>query len=163
MKLDDRVMCMAALLGAACGGSGEGGREVAGPPTAASWREAYDLDGDGKNDRIIDEFTGGAHCCYRIGAVLSSTGEAVMAPFELDGGYPQGLDLSRPEQLAVRARPGGLPEIVYQIAVYNGEPQPLEPAWTEQWHVRSHRVALCFAGGKLQARDEAPARSPCKR
>src|SRR5512139_3770258 len=28
---------------------------------AGSWREAYDLDGDGHNDRIVVDFTGGAH------------------------------------------------------------------------------------------------------
>lgn len=161
MRLDGRSICIAALLGVACGGPVR--PEATGAPPAVSWREAYDLDGDGKNDRIVAEFSGGAHCCYHVGAALSSIGETVVAPFDLDGGYPQGLDLSRPEQLTVRVRPGGLPEIVYQIAVYNGEPQALDPAWTERWHIRSHRVALCFAGGKLQVRDDDPALPLCKR
>jgi hypothetical protein len=86
-----------------------------------------------------------------------------MVPFDMDGGYPRGLDLSRPEQFMVRTRAGGHPEIVYEIAVYNGEPQPLDPEWTKRWQIRSHRVALCFAGGPLRVHDESPTLPPCKR
>jgi hypothetical protein len=130
---------------------------------AASWREAYDLDGDGTNDRIISEFTGGAHCCYRVGAALSSTGISTVFPFEMDGGYPGGLDLSQPARFMVRTRNGALPEIVYEVATYNGEPQPLDPEITARWGIRSHRVALCFAGGKPRAADDTPDLPACKR
>jgi hypothetical protein len=129
---------------------------------AASWREAFDLDGDGHNDRIVVEFTGGAHCCYRLGASLSSTNKSTRFPFEMDGGYVGGLDLSQPDRFTVRTRAGSLPELVYEIAVENGEPQPIDPAWTRTWGVRSHRVALCFAGGTPRASDDAPDLPPCR-
>ncbi|HEX7601248.1 MAG TPA: hypothetical protein VF316_06565, partial [Polyangiaceae bacterium] len=72
----------AALLGAACGGQPSARPATtsprlqpapatfapAPPLTLASWRDAYDLDGDGTNDSIVSEYTGGAHCCYRVGA-----------------------------------------------------------------------------------------------
>lgn len=132
-------------------------------PHATSWRDAYDLDGDGTNDRIISEFTGGGHCCYRIGAALSSTGVSTVFPFEMDGGYPAGLDLSQPTRFTVRTRDGGIPEIVYEIDVYNGEPQPIDPETTQRWGIRSHRVVLCFAGGNPRVRDDASDLLPCKR
>jgi hypothetical protein len=172
MQLHIVIMSLAALLGVACGvpqpapvTQPQPQQPAPAPPAQvvqATWRVAYDLDGDGTNDRIISEFTGGAHCCYRIGAALSSTGKTTVLPFEMDGGYPGGLDLGQPDQFAVRTRDGSLPEIVYQIATYNGDPQPLDPAWTERWKIRSHRVVLCFAGGKPQAHDDAPVLPPCK-
>jgi hypothetical protein len=131
--------------------------------TTASWTDAYDLDGDGTNDRIISEFTGGGHCCYRIGAVLSSTGTSTLLPFEMDGGYPRGLDLSQPDRFTIRTRAGGLPEIVYEVAMYNGEPQPLDPEVANRWGIHSHRIVLCFASGKPQPRDDAPDLPLCKR
>ena len=155
--------CLTALFGVACGAPQQDRPATNGARVAASWRETYDLDGDGTNDRIVSEFTGGAHCCYHVGATLSSTGKTIVLPFDLDGGYPRGLDLSRPDQFTIRARAGELPEIIYEIAVYDGEPQPLDPAWTERWQIRTHRVALCFAGGDVRVRDEAPTRPPCKR
>jgi hypothetical protein len=164
--------CIALLVGVACGArpadppaptSNSQPPLAAAPQPPVRWDESYDLDGDGKNDRIVSEFTGGAHCCYRIGAELSSTGETTVFPFEMDGGYPGGLDLSQPDRFTVRTRPGGRPEIVYQIATYDGKPQPLDPAWTRRWKIHSHRVALCFAGRKPQARDDAPALPPCTR
>jgi hypothetical protein len=139
--------------------------DAAGKPdarVAGGWREAYDLDGDGRNDRIVVDFTGGAHCCYRFGASLSSTGTTTQFPFEMDGGYVGALDLSQPDRFTVRTRPGSLPELVYEIAVYNGAQQPLDPLWTRTWGVRSHRVALCFAGGKPRAADDAVDLAPCR-
>jgi hypothetical protein len=132
--------------------------------TPTRWEHAYDLDGDGKNDEIVSEFTGGAHCCYHVGAALSSTGTTIMLPFEMDGGYVGGAALiSQPSQFAVRTRVGSLPEIVYQIATYDGIEQPLDPAWTKRWKIHSHRVTLCFAGGTLRVRDEVPDLPPCAR
>lgn len=163
MRPDARDMCVAALLGVACGAPSPTSSLPPPVPHAASWRDAYDLDGDGTNDRIVSEFTGGGHCCYRIGAALSSTGTSTVLPFDMDGGYPRGLDLSQPDRFTVRTRDGGLPEIVYQIATYNGEPQLLDPEETKRWGIRSHRIVLCFAGGNLQAHDEAPDLPPCKR
>jgi hypothetical protein len=135
------------------------------PPAArvpdASWMGAYDLDGDGRRDLIVDEFTGGAHCCYRIGAELSSNKARVKLPFLLDGGYPMGLDLSQPHRFAIRTPAGALPELVMEIETYNGRPRPLRPAWKRRYGIRTHRIAVCFAGGKVRVRDYLPALAPC--
>jgi hypothetical protein len=173
MRLHSVNVCLCAILGNACSTlpPDQPPRPAQQPqrpstsdtPSPVSWQDAFDLDGDGTNDRIVSEFTGGGHCCYRIGATLSSTGKTTIFPFEMDGGYPLGLDLSRADQLTVRTRAGSLPEIVYQIATYNGEPEPLDPAWTRRWQIRTHRVALCFAGGQPQARDDAPDLPACAR
>ena len=173
MPVHWRRMCIAAVLGVACNAPqpastsrGSTQRHVEpearapGPPPP-SWQVAYDLDGDGTNDRIVSRFSGGAHCCYHIGATLSSTGDTVVLPFDMDGGYPFGPDLSQPDQFTVRTRDGGLPELVYQISTYNGEPQPLDPAWKQRWGISSHRIALCFADGKAQVRDDTPDLVPC--
>jgi hypothetical protein len=45
-------------------------------------------------------------------------------PFELDGGYPGGLDLSQPERFAVTTAPLGAARLVIEVATYGGEPQP---------------------------------------
>jgi hypothetical protein len=132
------------------------------PAPASPWREAYDLDGDGRRDRLLTEYTGGAHCCYRIGAALTTRGETVMLPFELDGGYVGGLDLSQPERFAIRTSPDGLPELLLEIATYNGEQLPLDPEWTRRYRFRTHRVAVCFAGGRVLVRDLAPDLTPCR-
>ncbi|MBC7974944.1 MAG: hypothetical protein H7138_08150 [Myxococcales bacterium] len=95
--------------------------------------------------------------------MLTSTGVATVFPFEMDGGYAAGLDLSQPTRFTVRTRDGGMPEIVYEIDTYNGEPQPIDPEATRRWKIRSHRVVLCFAGGIPQVRDDAPDILPCKR
>jgi hypothetical protein len=128
-----------------------------------AWREAHDLDGDGLCDRIDSEFSGGAHCCYRVGAALSSTGEAVMLPFEFDGDYVGGLDPSQPDRFAIRTREAGLPELMIEIQTYNGELLPLDPEWTRRYGIRTHRIAACFAGGRVQVRDQAPDLPPCRK
>lgn len=128
----------------------------------SSWREAYDFDGDGRNDEIIDDFTEGAHCCYRISVALSSAKKVVKLPFNIDGGYPMGLDLARPDQFAIRKPAGALPELVMEIETYNGQPARLDPAWLRRYGFRTHRVAVCFAGGKVTVRDFVPDLSPCR-
>ena len=111
------------------------------------WRVAYDFDGDGVDDVITDEFSGGAHCCYRIGVALSSTGTTVMLPFEIDGGYVLGLDLSQPGQFDIRTPVGGLPELVVEL--YDPASKP-----------RKRRVA-CFPGGELRVRRDRTDGVPC--
>jgi hypothetical protein len=123
------------------------------PDPAIPWTHTFDLDGDGANDEIEVSFSGGAHCCYRLSVYLSSTGEAHPLPFELDGGYIGGLDLSRPEQFEIRKTDGTLPELVMRVGIYNGELQPIPQIWTEQYGVRTHRVAVGFTGGRLRIRD----------
>lgn len=126
----------------------------AAPATAADWRGAYDLDGDGAADRIVSAYSGGAHCCYAFGAYLSSREETVMLPFWLDGGFGPGRDLiDAPERFAVAERDDGPPEILVEIAVYSGEPAALEDEWRSRYGVRSHCIAVSFAGGRIDVRN----------
>ena len=111
------------------------------------------MDGDAKNDEILVSSTGGAHCCYRIAVRVSSTGEEYKLPFQLDGGYVGGLNLSQPARFDVRKTDGALPEIVMTIETYNGEPEPLPKQWTATYGIRTHRVAVGFPDGKLRVRD----------
>lgn len=124
-------------------------------PAAAQvpWTRAFDLDGDGRNDEIEVRFTGGAHCCYRIGVRLTSTGQVIALPFDIDGGYVGGLDLSRPEHFDVRRTEGPLPELVMEIETYDGVPGRIDPAWRRKYGISTNHVAIGFAGGKLKARD----------
>lgn len=139
------------------------GPREARPFPAAAWREAHDFDGDGVRDVIVIDFSGGAHCCYTVGVYLSSRGQTLRLPFQLDGGLSPGQDLiDRPERFSLREEPDDLPEIVMEIETYNGEPSTLHPAWRRRWGVRSHRVAACFAGGRLRLRDESGERAPCR-
>jgi hypothetical protein len=132
------------------------------PASAAGWEKAYDLDGDGKRDEIIGDFSGGAHCCYRFGARLSSNGKTIMLPFEMDGGYQGGEDLlSKPDQFTIRTPPSGLPELVMKISTYNGKPYPLERKWMRRYGIRTHHVAICFRGGRVRVRDWKPQLPPC--
>jgi hypothetical protein len=134
---------------------------VAPPAPAPDWREAHDFDGDGQRDTVIDEFTGGGHCCYRLGVALSSTQKTVSLPFEMDGGYVGGLDLSQPDQFTIRTPDGALPELIMEIETYNGRPEPLNPAWKRRYGFKTHRVAVCFPGGKVRVRDYVPDLAPC--
>jgi len=106
----------------------------------ADWRRATDLDGDGKPDEILVESSGGAHCCYTIAARLTSTRATVRVPFEIDGGYVGGLDLSRPEHFALHRASDGAAELLFDA---EGPPA-------------RRRVAVRFTGGKLTVRDAPP-------
>lgn len=122
------------------------------PPSR--WQEAFDLDGDGKPDRIGVTFTGGAHCCYRLDLRSSRAGRAYSLPFELDGGYPRGFDLGQPEQFHVADNNGdGLPDLYLQIATYNGKPGPIPLAWRTRWGIRTNQVVVSLKGGRLVVRD----------
>lgn len=119
----------------------------------APWSEAFDLDGDDINDRIEVSYTGGAHCCYRLAIWLSQTDKCHILPFQLDGGYVGGLDLSQPDRFAIRKTDGKLPELLMRIETYNGTPQPLPEDWKKRYGIRSHHIAV---GGRLRVRDWPP-------
>jgi hypothetical protein len=119
------------------------------------WTQAYDFDGDSKNDTIEVMFTGGAHCCYGLTVRLSATGTIYRVPFELDGGYVGGLDLSQPHRFTICTSPNGVPEFIMQIATYNGVEQPLPSVWTQLYGIRSHYIGVSFVHGHMQVRDVA--------
>jgi hypothetical protein len=120
--------------------------EPANASGALAWQDRYDLDGDGARDRIEVGFTGGAHCCYTLAIVSGRTGVRTELPFELDGGYVGGLDLSQPERFAVAVAPSGVAHLVIEVATYGGEPQPLPAEWAALG-VTSHRIAVSLTGG----------------
>lgn len=120
------------------------GAGTAHPPR---WQERFDFDGDGRPDRVEVDFSGGAHCCYRI-AVTLGDGKRIELPFELDGGYVGGLDLSQPDRFDVLVGADGRAALRVEIATYDGEPRPIPPAWTKELGVRSHRIAVRFDGSR---------------
>jgi hypothetical protein len=117
------------------------------------WTHAFDFDGDGVNDTVEVTFTGGAHCCYRLAVRLTSTGARHRLPFQLDGGYVGGLDLSQPRRFYIRRTDGDLPELLMQIETYNGKPEPLPDVWRQQYGIRTHYVAVGFVRGQPRVRD----------
>jgi len=117
------------------------------------WTHAFDFDGDGVNDTVEVTFTGGAHCCYRLAVQLTSTGATHRLPFQLDGGYVGGLDLSQPRRFDIRRTDGNLPEIRMEIETYNGKSEPLPDVWRQQYGIRTHYITVSFVRGHLQVRD----------
>lgn len=120
---------------------------------APPWTQAFDFDGDKVCDVITVEYTGGAHCCYRLAVRLSSTRKTHHLPFLLDGGYVGGLDLSQPSRFAIRHTDGALPEMLMEIETYNGTPLPLPTAWKQHYGINTHFIAVGFAHGELRVRD----------
>jgi len=122
----------------------------------STWLEQFDLDGDGKNDYIGYEFTGGGHCCYKIEVTLSSDEIERKFPFEMDGGYVGGLDNSNPQQFDIRDIDNdGLPEILMEIATYNGSPYPIPKSWKKKFGIKSHHIVIEYEKGKLIVRDQS--------
>ncbi len=106
--------------------------------------DRVDLDGDGVFDEIAASFSGGAHCCYSLAITPSKSKARVVLPFELDGGYVGGLDLSQPRVFNIADYDGdGIVEICAQIQTYNGEENPLPRAWTKRYGIRDHGAATC--------------------
>lgn len=124
----------------------------AGPPTSLPWQTRFDFDGDGAPDRVEVDFTGGGHCCYHV-AVALSRGPRVALPFEIDGGYVGGLDLSRPDHFNVVTRPDGRAELRMEIATYNGKPEPIPAEWGQRYGVRSHRIAVTIDAAGFHGAD----------
>lgn len=123
----------------------------------SDWLNKFDLDGDFVNDNIFFEFTGGAHCCYKINIVLSSDKEERKFPFEMDGGYVFFVDNSIPEQFDIKdIDHDGLPEILMQIQTYNGRPEDIPSEWTKQYGIRSNKIIIEYSGGEIITRDYAP-------
>ena len=125
------------------------------------WRGAHDFDGDGRRDLILVEFSGGAHCCYRVG-IRFDDGLAIMLPFEIDGGYAGGLSLDQPERFSVRTSTQGLPELAIEISTYNGEMSPIDPKWQRGFGIETNRILVCFPNRGLVVRDWVNNQGPCR-
>jgi hypothetical protein len=122
------------------------------PPTAKDWRRAFDFDGDGVADTVDSRFTGGAHCCYFLTVRLSS-GKVFEVPFEMDGGYVFGLDLSRPGNFDIRVVDGRARLFMY-IARYTYTEYPIPKKWKRQYGFTSHHVIVSFAKDRMTVRDD---------
>jgi hypothetical protein len=129
-------------------------KPVATGPSAderGDWSVA-DFDGDGRDDRVTTEFTGGAHCCYRLTIELAS-GAKHELPFELDGGYVFGLDTTFPERFNAADFTGdGHPDLCMQIATDDAVEEAVPREWIDRWHLRSRYVVVYFADGELEVR-----------
>jgi hypothetical protein len=155
------LFALVSLVGAACSSRSSTPvlTEPAVPPVPATeipiapdseesgaWRGQHDFTGDGVPDRIEDTFSGGAHCCYKLSMVDGKSGVRVELPFELDGGYPRGLDLSQPERFSIETSARRPARLLLQIETYNGKPYEL-PADGFGLGVTSHRIAVSFVEG----------------
>lgn len=113
-----------------------------------------DLDGDRLPDAIELDFTGGAHCCYKVTVRLTSTAARVALPFQLDGGGPGPRDT-----LAVGDHDGdGVADLLLTIETYNGEHLPIPRRWKRRYRIRTHQVLATFRAGRLRVRDWPPPR-----
>ncbi|PIY06007.1 MAG: hypothetical protein COZ21_03480 [Bacteroidetes bacterium CG_4_10_14_3_um_filter_31_20] len=123
----------------------------------SNWLDKFDFDGDSLNDHIYFDFSGGAHCCYKINIVLSSDNTERKFPFEMDGGYIGGVDNSQPDQFDIRdIDSDGLPEILMRIQTYNGESGTIPAEWNIDYGIKSNFIVIEYTAGQLKTRDYKP-------
>jgi len=120
----------------------------------SKWLDRFDIDGDRINDHIDFDFTGGAHCCYKIHIVLSSDKIERRFPFEMDGGYIGKVDNSQPDQFDINDMDtDGLPEILMRIQTYNNETEPIPLTWQNKYGFKSNRIVIDYHNGQLKIKD----------
>jgi hypothetical protein len=118
------------------------------------WTIQFDFDGDGSRDTVQYSYSGGAHCCYRIAVELSGSGLVYDFPFEMDGGYEYGLDLSQPHHFNIKDYDGdGLPEIFMEINTYNGEKYPLPDEWIQEYGIKTNYIIIEYENKEMTVRD----------
>ncbi|MEN9353847.1 MAG: hypothetical protein RL318_1172 [Fibrobacterota bacterium] len=118
------------------------------------WRLAWDFDGDGINDTVWDEYSGGGHCCYTLQVGLSRSHKTIRLPFEMDGHYVGGLDMGMPDHFAIgRFEGSAFPQIFMEINTYNDEKFPISRKMTRQYGFRTNRILVSFENGRLKVRD----------
>jgi len=122
-----------------------------------SFLKNRDIDGDGNFEEICFDYTGGAHCCYKLSLKLSSIDSVFEFPFEMDGGYTfQIVDGSQPDHFFIKDYDNdGLDEIFMEIATYNGEKYLLEKLWTELYGIKTNYILIDYSDGKLVVTDHA--------
>jgi len=123
---------------------------------ANNWTTQFDFNGDGNNDTIQYFYSGGAHCCYTIAVELTGNNRGYNYPFEMDGGYMYGLDLSQTDHFNIKDYDkDGLPEIFMEINTYNGEKYPIPAEWTEEYGIKSNYIIIEYQNNELVVRDWA--------
>jgi hypothetical protein len=122
-----------------------------------NWLDTFDIDGDSINDHIYFDYSGGAHCCYKINIVLSSDKKVRNFPFEMDGGYVGGVDNSQPNQFDIRdIDQDGLPEIIMRIQTYNEKSGTIPKNWKDDYGVISNFIVIEYIGGQIKIGDYKP-------
>lgn len=117
------------------------------------WGTKLDWDGDGSVDTLGFDYTGGAHCCYHVRIDFGNSTQSIRLPFDLDGGYVGGQGPgSDPKRVRIEQR-GALPELIVEIATYNGKPGTIPREWTEKYGVTTHYVAIGFGGRRVTGRN----------
>lgn len=120
----------------------------------SNWLDKFDFDGDSINDHIYFDFSGGAHCCYKINIVLSSDKKERKFPFEMDGSYIGGVDNSQPDQFDIRnIDSDGLPEILMRIQTYNGESETIPTKWKTDYGIKSNYIVIEYNDGQIKITD----------
>ena len=124
-------------------------RADAAPIDAANpnWANAYDFDGDHVPDAIRTTYSGGGHCCYKIAVGLSASRKVIELPFELDGGYESGFDLSQPWNFAIDVAPDGIASLRMRIASYSGRAEAIPLEWVKQYGIRGHGIRVSLRDG----------------
>lgn len=117
-----------------------------------------DFDGDGQEDYLIFSYSGGAHCCYSLSLAISSLGDTINYPFDMDGGYGFGIvDGSNHDQFDIDDYDAdGLDEIFMGISTYNGEISAIDEAWTKEYGIHSNYILFDFNKGKIELMDYNP-------
>jgi len=120
----------------------------------STWATRYDFDNDGISDCVFNTYTGGAHCCYRISIWYSTIDSVIAFPFDIEGGYIFGLDLSNPDQFSIGDFDhDGIPEVQLHI-VYNGAGEGVLPAeWRNRYGISQPVVRIEFTGDSISVRD----------
>ncbi len=119
-----------------------------------NYLQGRDLDGDNKEDKISFSIPNGAHCCYKITIKLSSNNTTYNYPFNMDGGYINNVDGSIPNQFKIEdIDNNGLPEIIMQIATYNGIKETIPIEWTKRYGITTNNIIIEFKNKQLMVND----------
>lgn len=120
-----------------------------------NYLENRDFDGDKISDYLFFDYTGGAHCCYKMTLKLSSIKDTIKYPFEMDGGYGFGIvDGSQHDQFGIDDYDkDGLPEIFMGISTYNGEINPIDSEWMKKYGIKSNYIIFNYTDGKIVLED----------
>jgi len=114
----------------------------------------YDFDNDGKADKIWTYYSRGAHCCYQIEILLSTTNKKHKLPFVLDGSYRPEFNLSLPHQFNIKDFDNdGEPEIYMRIYINRHIKYDIPEAVKQKFKIKTHYILVEFKKGKPIARD----------
>ncbi|MCI5058436.1 MAG: hypothetical protein MRY83_20155 [Flavobacteriales bacterium] len=113
-----------------------------------------DLDGDKLADAISFDYSGGAHCCYKMTLKLTTQKTEISFPFQMDGGYMYGVDGTYHDKFRVEDFDhDGRDEIFMKIESYNYELYDIPKKWTRKYGIKTNYILFDFDKGVLNVRD----------